>query len=204
MTERICANCKQPFVPNRKLGPKRIATVKFCGAACHHESLRKTQEYEVRGDVTAFIFRRKDGTVLEGLIDTADLPKALSVGKTWFPWWGGWRFYVACAGRIMLHRFLTDAPTGLVVDHINHSGLDNRRVKLRVVPQAINSINRAGVPTNNKTGLRGVRWHPRTKKWKGVVKVNGKEKHLGYFHDKEKAAEAVKKFVAERISAATT
>lgn len=47
-------------------------------------------------------------------------------------------------GRVLLmHRFLTGAPEGMVVDHVNHDTLDNRKANLRVCTQAENLRNRA-------------------------------------------------------------
>lgn len=44
--------------------------------------------------------------------------------------------------KIYLHRFLMDSPEGLIVDHINHQTLDNRRENLRVVTHSENMKNR--------------------------------------------------------------
>lgn len=35
--------------------------------------------------------------------------------------------------KVWLHRFITSCPEGMVVDHINGNGLDNRKINLRVV-----------------------------------------------------------------------
>jgi hypothetical protein len=40
-----------------------------------------------------------------------------------------------------MHRFIMNTPKGLYTDHINHNGLDNRRVNLRIVTASQNQLN---------------------------------------------------------------
>lgn len=76
-----------------------------------------------------------------------------------------------------IHRFIMDAPKGLVVDHINHDTLDNRKSNLRIINNADNMMNRKGVTSHNKSGVRGV-WFCQTKKgWR----VEVRKKNLGLY-----------------------
>lgn len=50
-------------------------------------------------------------------------------------------FYIMTSDRKYLHRIITNAQKGQVVDHINHDTLDNRRENLRVVIHAENRRN---------------------------------------------------------------
>lgn len=89
--------------------------------------------------------------------------------------------------KIHLHREIMSAPIGVMVDHINGDGLDNRRENMRFANYAENGRNR-GMQTNNKSGYKGVglfggRWYSR-------IGVDGEQVHIGYFRDPEDAAMA--------------
>lgn len=88
---------------------------------------------------------------------------------------------------VKMHRFLTNAPDEMEVDHWNGDGLDNRRVNLRVCTKTQNQHNR-GRTVRNKSGYKGVHWHKPTKKWMAQIQVSGKKMNLGYFHDIIEAA----------------
>ncbi len=92
-----------------------------------------------------------------------------------------------------LHRFITHAPKGKVVDHINRNTLDNRRENLRVVTIQENLWNqRRG---SNKTGHTGVSIAYKGK-YSAQIKVNYKKIHLGIFNTIAEALRARRK--AER------
>lgn len=160
-------------------------------------------DYEIRGDVTAIFLNRKSGASMETIIDTDDLPKAKEFKGTWYGafYKNGNCYRVQGNDRtcksgsqknVMFHRFITDAPDGLLVDHINHDTSDNRRSNLRFATNSENQQNRLGAAKNNKSsGVRGVKWHKRNRAWKASVIVNKKEHLIGYFKNKEEAAIAV-------------
>jgi hypothetical protein len=95
----------------------------------------------------------------------------------------------------LLHRTITGAKPGEMVDHINGDGLDNRRCNLRVCSNSENQRNR-GKPRNNTSGKKGVSWHASNKKWIAGIRVDGRLVHLGYYDDLEKAGEAYAKAAA--------
>ena len=101
--------------------------------------------------------------------------------------------------RVMMARFILNAPDGMVVDHINGDCLDNRRENLRIVTYAKNSQNR-DIPSNNTTGFKGIRVIPNGR-WRAAIMSEGVYYNLGTFPDKFAAAkaynEAARKFHGE-------
>ena len=72
----------------------------------------------------------------------------------------------------------------LELDHHDKDKLNNDPINnLREVTHIKNQRNRSK-SINNRSGITGVRWFPRTKKWQVGIKVNTKPIHLGYFVDK--------------------
>ena len=77
------------------------------------------------------------------------------------------------------------------IDHINHKKDDNRLCNLREATRLENGRNMV-IYKSNKSGIPGVFWYNGRKKWVVHIKVNGKNKHIGYFKDLEDAKEARK------------
>jgi hypothetical protein len=71
------------------------------------------------------------------------------------------------------------------VDHINHNGLDNRRINLRIATARQNKQN-TKIQKSNTSGYKGVT-KDRTK-WRAMIRISGKRVHLGMFDDKRDAA----------------
>lgn len=152
--------------------------------------------YDIRGAITAIVLRRRDGSTLETLIDTEDLPLVGSVAGTWSAMWSPQprTFYVrhdAGGRRIRLHRLITSAPFELEVDHVNHDGLDNRKRNLRIVTCSLNHLNRRAARPESISGIRGVGWIPERGKWRARMEYMGRTRHLGYFVSSDEARLAV-------------
>lgn len=87
---------------------------------------------------------------------------------------------------IRMHRVVMDAPGNLMVDHINHNGLDNRRCNLRLADDFQNQYNRR-VSVANKTGYKGVSYIKADRKWSATIRCMGNRNYLGRFDSPEAA-----------------
>lgn len=76
------------------------------------------------------------------------------------------------------------------IDHINEIKDDNRIVNLRSATNLENQHNVSSLQSNNTSGFRGVFWRKNRKKWKAIIYLNGRPKHLGHFDTAEEASEA--------------
>ena len=90
--------------------------------------------------------------------------------------------------RVHLHRLITNCPKGMVVDHINSNGLDNRKNDLRVVTQRQNCLNRS------KKFKKGISY---CKKW-NYWSVYVASKTVGRFRTSQEAQE-YRKYIDELI-----
>jgi len=90
--------------------------------------------------------------------------------------------------RLLMHRQLIGTPEGYIIDHINGSGLDNRRANLRLATVAQNAWN--SKKRNPRSGYKGV-WFAKDKGlWRAAIVCHGRRIHIGYFRDKIAAAKA--------------
>lgn len=90
---------------------------------------------------------------------------------------------------VLMHRLILAVGPGVVVDHVNHDGLDNRRANLRVCSLTQNNGNRR-LNRNNRSGFKGVYRDTRPGKWRAVLRVNGRARTLGRYASPEEAAKA--------------
>ena len=88
----------------------------------------------------------------------------------------------------MMHRQIMNAPKGIVVDHINRNGLDNRKANLRFATVSQNNWNSRKGFNCGSSKYKGVSWSKDKKKWAVWLSVNKKNKQFGYFDDEKEAA----------------
>ena len=93
--------------------------------------------------------------------------------------------------RIVWAMNYGEIPEGFLVDHINGNGTDNRIENLRLVSHKQNMMNQKK-PKSNTSGHVGVYWNKARKKWVAAIMVDGKNKSLGYYKEKDDAINARK------------
>ncbi len=166
---------------------------------------RAPNEYRIDGDTAVLLLRRRGGPTVECFIDTTDLQKALSLGRAWCFSRGRVVCFVGPASQrrpVFLHRFLTDAPQGMDVDHGDGDSLNNRRsTNLTIRTHAKNLLNRPR-PYKGRVMPRGVKLDKRTGRYTARVKLNRKEIYLGSFETAERASTAVQAFVRQQLTEA--
>lgn len=159
------------------IGRSKAAVLKFLEKAKLNK--RRIRPIEVEGDVARITLTR--GKV--ALIDAADVP--LVRGRNWFATGADGHPYAAMREEKKvnyLHRFLMSPPEGMVVDHVNGDGLDNRRSNLRVATTRENAANsRRAV---NKAGYIGVT-RMRSGRFYAAIQIG-----IGAFDTAEEAARA--------------
>ena len=82
--------------------------------------------------------------------------------------------------RLSMARAIMFPLRKLVVDHINHDTLDNQRHNLRICTNAQNIRNQK-LRRDNRSGLTGIIWHKKAKKWMAYFVFNGNQVYLGIF-----------------------
>jgi len=149
--------------------------------------------------------QKSKGTIL---IDNEDMP--LIKG------WGCWinkdgyvtleKTFQGKRTRHRLSRFIMSPLSGLVIDHINHNTLDNRRCNLRICTRGENARNNRGHSGRHGSRFKGVFYHDHAKyapqynctnakPWRAYTRMNGKRIYFGYHNTEDDAARAYNKGV---------
>lgn len=98
--------------------------------------------------------------------------------------------------KLRAHRFSYEMthgeiPDGYVIDHICHNTLCVKPAHLQAVTVKENGENRSGPPKNSSTGVRGVTWNRKEKRFIARVKHDGRLYQGGRFLYLEDAAQCV-------------
>jgi hypothetical protein len=133
----------------------------------------------------------------EALIDADALPLIAGGSCAWSQT-GNWGFVTFTGGEfksVPLRRIILGVADGAMnVRHANGDALDCRRANLvvRTVKQRVQNKRKVrsvkGQPPTSQ--FKGVFWETWTKKWRAVIKAEGKNRNLGRFGDQVAAAQA--------------
>jgi hypothetical protein len=96
------------------------------------------------------------------------------------------------AKYIYMHRLLTNCENDLVVDHLNHKRNDNRKNNLVKMTAHQNAMNQRFTRRSNTSGVVGVLWSERNKRWDSYIGYQYKKIHLGSYKTYDEAVKARK------------
>ena len=91
--------------------------------------------------------------------------------------------------RLVGNAFLENPDNKPMIDHIDNNPANNNVKNLRWCSQKDNLANQ-GKQINNKSGFKGVTFDKHANKYRALIFINGKLKHLGYFETAEEASVA--------------
>ncbi len=171
-----------------------------------HQSYTITQP----GDCCGHFALSKSALAAGGCDDIRFIPltqgKFAIVDAADYDWLSQWKWYASkghntwyAARRFsdtgkttFMHRLITGAPAGLLVDHINRNGLNNTRKNIRQCTHTQNMRNK-GPARNSSSKYKGVKRNKANKKFKAAITCDGKRHYLGTFKDEIEAAKAYDK-----------
>jgi len=145
-----------------------------------HVNYNKLHELFYYNPITGLLIRRKSNKVVGTITDNGYLTVGIE-GKI---------YRVHRVAWCMHHGYWPENE----IDHINRIRHDNRIENLREVSHACNLRN-AKLASNNSSGIRGVYWEKKSKKWRAFIEVNKKRIGLGSYKNIENAV--IARFLSE-------
>lgn len=128
------------------------------------------------------------------LVDREDYDMLMAYGQ-WFKTWTRNTWRVRCYDKrkykahslnkspmVSLHTLILDEKPGMVIDHKNEDGLDNRRKNLQHITNAHNVF--------KTSRTKGYYLDKKRLKWYARARFGGKTRQLGYFDTEREAREA--------------
>lgn len=116
---------------------------------------------------------------------------------TWFADKKGTNLYYAynSVNSMYMHRLIMKTTDDLIVDHIDHNGLNNQKSNLRNCTYSQNLHHRKFAP--GITGYKGVTYNKRQNVYQAKMRYDGKYRHIGHFKTAIEAAEAYNKVATQ-------
>lgn len=155
---------------------------------CITDNLSKNEIIEHCDYAEVVLYNKDDQEVARALIDLDDIDKIKDI--RWYSREG----YACNTIKGKMHRIITNCPDDMVVDHINHNTLDNRKCNLRVCTYQENSMNRKP-NSNNKLGVKGA--SKRGDKYEAYITFNKERIYIGTFDTLEEAQAAYNQKASE-------
>jgi hypothetical protein len=89
-----------------------------------------------------------------------------------------------------MHAEVVKIPLGLICDHANQNGLDNRRANLRLVTASESAANtrKRVCSTRPASQYKGVARRPDCDRWQASIMKNGRRWYLGIYRTEDDAA----------------
>ena len=198
MCECSVENCHNRVMA-KGLCSKHYSQLRRYGKIFKYSSRDKTNYIEILEDhAEIFLIDKNNEICAKALIDLDDVDKVKNI-----KWHRSdlQRSTYYCLSNDSewkrIHRLIMGVTDkNIVVDHINHNGLDNRKSNLRICTSGQNTCN-CLTSKNNKSGHKGVYWSKERKKWCAQISINNKTKGLGRYDTIEEAIEARKKAAKE-------
>ena len=115
----------------------------------------------------------------------------------------GYHFVKLCKDKVakitythktVARHYIPNPDNKKCVDHINRDKQNNNIRNLRWVTCSENNINSA---IRGKSKYRGVGFHKQKNKWRTVITIDGKSKHIGYYETEIEAAKAYNNYIIE-------
>ena len=170
---------------------------KSCGCAkseaiTNYNKTCKTKNniYRIENDIVIGKCYNKD---VEFFLDLEDFDKIKD-----YCWFEDGHGYVNARDKsknktIKMHRIILGLDFGDadIVDHINHNGLDNRKINLRTCDKSKNAMN-AEVQSNNSSGICGVYYNEKHNSWRSYITKDNKRYYLGSYVNIEDATNSRK------------
>lgn len=149
--KKICQYCGKEFLADRN-------TKKYCSRECTYNSKKIKNIYTIKEDYVELIIENNKFGNKKVLIDKEDYEKIKKYN--WHLQFGKMKnytvFYASASLKgcksMRMHRYIMNCEENLVIDHINHNGLDNRKSNLRICTPHQNNLNK--IPLKEYSGIK--------------------------------------------------
>lgn len=139
----------------------------------------------------------KEIILTKGKVAIVDDDDFLNINsKSWYAYKEGNTYYAARDDRsnqkrkrVLMHREILNTPYDLITDHKDRNGLNNIRSNIRICTKVENNRN-TKLRNDSTSGIKGVSFKKREKKWAAQISFNKKIKWLGYFNTAKEAMSA--------------